>query len=102
MVDPGEAELAERRSRARATTAFGWLAGGALGLLLNYGVFVQIGAAYPLGVTTFGAFVVGAFGGMAVADRYGPRAFRPLGIAAGVLLAAIITLSLVVWMGRVS
>lgn len=73
--------------RRRMTTAFGWVAGVALGVLLNYGIFTLVGESYPQVPTTFVAVVAGAFGGMALADRLGERGFRPLGIAAGVLLA---------------
>lgn len=73
--------------RRRMTTAFGWVAGVALGVLVNYGIFSVVGEDYPQVPTTFVAVVAGAFGGMAVADRLGERGFRPLGVAAGVLLA---------------
>lgn len=74
-------------SRRRLTTTFGWVAGSALGLLVNFGLLLAIGDAYPTTWTTFAFFLVGAFSGMAVADRLGARGFKPLGIAAGVLLA---------------
>jgi hypothetical protein len=73
--------------RKRLATVFGWIAGGSLALLANYGAYLAIGPGYPLIASTFVLFLLGAFGGMAVADRLGERAFRPLGIAAGVLLA---------------
>ena len=83
-------------SRARLTTALGWVAGGSAGMLLNYLLFLAIadetGAGYPVVPTTFVLFVVGAFGGMAVADRGGEKMFRPLGIAAGVLLSLFLAL----------
>lgn len=74
------------------TTAFGWIAGVALGVLLNYGVFQLVGEGYPQVPTTFVAVVAGAFGGMALADRMGERGFRPLGVAAGVLLSIFLWL----------
>lgn len=67
---------------------FGWIAGGSAGLLVNYGLFVAFGEGYPTAPTTFATFLAGAFGGMALADRLGERGFRPLGIAAGLLLVA--------------
>jgi hypothetical protein len=75
------------------TTVFGWLAGGFAALLLNYVAFLLAGPAYPVTPTTFGAFVVGAFAGMAVADRLGERGFRPLGIAAGLFLVVAVGLA---------
>lgn len=75
------------RSRQRLATVFGWLAGGALGLLINYGLFLAVGEGYPTTWTTFALFLVGAFAGMWAADRLGPKGFTPLGIAAGVLFA---------------
>lgn len=83
-----EAPSALTAHRARLTTIFGWIAGGSLGLLVNYGLFLGFGDAYPVAPTTFVTFLAGAFGGMGLADRLGDRGFRPLGIAAGVLLAA--------------
>jgi peptidoglycan/LPS O-acetylase OafA/YrhL len=74
--------------KARMTTVFGWVAGGSLGLLVNYGLFLSYGEGYPTTPTTFVTFLAGAFAGMHLADRLGPRGFRPLGIAAGVLLVA--------------
>jgi hypothetical protein len=93
--DVGEAspELAFRR---RLSTVFGWIAGGSLGLLLNYALFLLVsdeaGRGYPTVPTTFALFVIGAFAGMAVADRGGDKAFRPLGIAAGILLTLFLSL----------
>jgi hypothetical protein len=78
--------------RLRLTTAFGWIAGGALGLLANYAIFLAVGPHYPTVPTTFVTFLVGAFGGMALGDRLGLKGFRPLGIAAGVLLALFVVL----------
>ena len=72
----------------RMTTVFGWVAGGSLGLLVNYGLFLFFGEGYPTTPTTFVTFLAGAFAGMHLADRLGVRGFRPLGIAAGVLLVA--------------
>ena len=74
--------------RARLTTVFGWIAGGSLGLLVNYALFLAYGEGYPVTPTTFVLFLGGAFGGMSLADKLGPRGFTPLGIAAVVLLVA--------------
>ena len=73
--------------RKRATTIFGWTAGGTLGLLLNYGLFLAVGPSYPVVPTTFVLFIAGCFGGMALADRLGERGFKVLGLAAGILVA---------------
>jgi hypothetical protein len=82
--------------RARMTTALGWIAGGSAGMLLNYLLFLafadETGAGYPVVPTTFVLFVIGAFGGMTIADRGGERMFKPLGIAAGVLLSVFLAL----------
>lgn len=84
---PAKPEAADDLKR-RMTTVFGWVAGGSLGLLVNYGLFLAVGEGYPTTPTTFVTFLAGAFGGMALSDRLGVRGFRPLGIAAGVLLVA--------------
>lgn len=84
-------------TRRRLTTIFGWVAGGSLGILLNFALYLSVGEGYPVTLTTFGLFLGGAFGGMFVADRLGPtRGFRPLGIAAGVLLALFVGVVLTV------
>jgi hypothetical protein len=80
------------------STVFGWIAGGALGLLSNYALFLAAGERYPVVPTTFAAFVGGAFGGMALADRMGERGFRWLGVAAGIFLALFVLLVLAVLM----
>lgn len=82
------ADDAKLALRARLTTVFGWIAGGSLGLLINYALFLAYGEGYPVTPTTFVLFLGGAFGGMSLADKLGPRGFTPLGIAAGVLLVA--------------
>lgn len=85
-------------SRKRMATVFGWVAGGALGLLVSYVLFLVAGSGYPVVLATFVLFVGGAFGGMWLADRLGARGFRPLGIAAGILFALAVTLVLAVAM----
>lgn len=86
------ADKPARDPRARLATVFGWLAGGALGLIVNYALFMAVGEGYPTTHTTFGLFLLGAFGGMALSDRWGPRGFKPLAVAAGVLLAVLLAL----------
>ncbi len=77
-------------------TIFGWIAGGSLGLLLNYPLYLLFGEKYPKEPTTFVFFAAGAFLGLRVADKLGPRGFRPLGLAAGILLTGILVLLLLV------
>ena len=89
---PTDSRDARQARVARWTTAFGWTAGGSLAMLLNYVAFLAVGPGYPTVPTTFGAFVAGAFGGMALADRLGARGFRPLGVAAGILLSLFLAL----------
>jgi hypothetical protein len=84
------------RARKRMSTVLGWVAGGSFGLLVNYGLFWSIGPSYPVVPTTFVTFVAGCFAGMWISDRLGPRAFRPLGIVAGVLFALALTLATLV------
>jgi len=88
------------KTRQRLGAAFGWIAGGTLGLLIDYGLFLSIGARYPVGISTFVVFVIGAFAGMRLADRLGDRAFRVLGIAAGVLLAIAVSLGVALLVTR--
>ena len=88
----------EEERRRRLTTAFGWIAGGSLGLLINWPLYLAFGEGYPTGPTSFALFLAGAFGGMTLADRMGTRAFKPLGIAAGILLAVFLALVLAVLM----
>lgn len=91
--------MANDKTRARLTTAFGWLAGGATGLLVNYAAYLAVGDGYPTTYTTFVLFLAGAFGGMWVADRVGPRGFKVLGVSAGVLVAVFVTLILASLLG---
>ena len=84
------------KTRAKLTTVFGWVAGGTAGVLANWGLYVAIGEQYPVTWTTFLLFLGGAFGGMFLADRLGPRGFAPLGIGAGVLFAVLVGMVLTV------
>ena len=76
------------------STVFGWIAGGSVGLIADYGLYTAIGEGYPLVPATFALFVAGCFGGMWLSDRLGDRGFRLLGIAAGILLALAVTFAL--------
>lgn len=71
----------------KLAVALGWLSGVFLGLLVDYGSYVAFGAGYPKGYTTFALVVAGAFLGMHVAERLGPRALKPMSLALGLLLA---------------
>jgi hypothetical protein len=86
---PGGAQ-ASRDLRLRLTTAFGWVAGVCAALLLNGLVYRLVGDGYPQIPTTFVAVVAGAFAGMAIADRAKEAGFRPLAIAAGLLLSVVL------------
>ncbi len=72
-------------------TVFGWIAGGSVGLILDYALWLAVGEGYPVIPATFAFFVAGAFFGMWLSDRLGERSFRVLGIAAGILLAVAVT-----------
>jgi len=76
----------------RAATALAWGGGGALGLVISYGLVFAFGEAYPSGVGTFVLFAAGAMGFMALADKLGPRALRILGPISGILLALALVL----------
>ena len=80
-------------------TSFGWVAGGSLGMITSYVLFLTLGAAYPRELGTFGLFIAGAFAGMYVADKSGARGFKPLGIAAGILLAVVLAMGFLVVLG---
>ncbi len=87
-----------RAEGRRVVTLLGAVDGALLALWLNLLFFHAYGEGYPVEITTFVLFSAGAFGGMAIADRYGTRALRPLGLALGVLLSLTL-LTLVVLMG---
>ncbi|MEM9071602.1 MAG: hypothetical protein AAGE52_24050 [Myxococcota bacterium] len=94
MADEPE-DASEPDSRRRIAVGLGWVSGAVLVLLLNYILFVVVGDSYPVEPTSFVAVVVGAFGGMAVADRLGDRAFRILGITTGFVVALALTVAVV-------
>lgn len=89
----------ERDGRQRMATVFGFLAGGSLALLVNYVISLVVGPGYPVQVSTFVACIAGAFGGMAVADRLGRRAFPVLAVSAGILLAVALVVLSSAWLG---
>ncbi|NCQ59805.1 MAG: hypothetical protein GW913_03935 [Myxococcales bacterium] len=76
----------------RAATALAWSGGGALGLVISYGLVYFFGEAYPSGVGTFVLFAAGALGFMALADKLGRRALKVLGPISGILLALALVL----------
>lgn len=78
----------------RAGTVLGWLGGAASGLVIDYGIAAAVGEGYPAGYSTFALLAIGAFVGMAVADKLGARAPRVLGPFAGVMVAVCATLFL--------
>lgn len=89
----------QTQSRRRLQTVFGWVAGGALGVLVSYGLYLLVGDAYPKEPAIVVLFALGAYGGMRLSDHLGPRGFRPLGLAAGVLASLFIVLTLLVLLG---
>ncbi len=81
---------------SRLGVVLGWVAGALALLLLNFFAYHGYGEDYPVEPTSFAAVVIGAFGGMALADRLGPRAPKVLGLLVGLLLAtATVTVFLV-------
>lgn len=86
-VAPEESEP-QADTRRRWAVVFGWIAGGAAGVLANTALEVLLGATWPEAIGIFVLFVLGAFGGMHLAKKLGPRGFRILGVASGVLVAA--------------
>ncbi|MAQ18542.1 MAG: hypothetical protein CMN30_27560 [Sandaracinus sp.] len=77
----------EPARRSAVGTTLGWVAGALAFFLLNFFLYQAFGDGYPVEPTSFAAVLVGAFGGMAVADRLGERATKVLGLALGVILA---------------
>ena len=90
--------MAEDAQKRRIVTGLGWVSGGVAALMLNYVVYYVWGDGYPVQPTSFVAFVLGAFGGMALGDRLGEKGFRAMGVATGVVLA--VALSLAVLLAR--
>lgn len=88
--DAAQSDDASRDLRRRLTTAAGWIAGVCAGVLINGLIYRMVGDGYPQTPTTFVAVIVGAFGGMALADKTKEAGLRPLGITAGVLLAIVL------------
>ncbi|MBO6936148.1 MAG: hypothetical protein JJ863_14295 [Deltaproteobacteria bacterium] len=81
-------EEAAKKKGSKLGTVLGWLAGALALLLVNFFAYHSYGDGYPVEPTSFGAVVVGAFGGMAIADRLGARAPKILGLTVGLLLGA--------------
>jgi hypothetical protein len=79
-----------RAARNPVGTVLGWVAGALALLIVNFASYQAVGEGYPVELTSFAAVVAGGFGGMAVADRLGPRATRVLGAVVGVLLAVVV------------
>ena len=86
--------MAEDVQKKRIVTGLGWVSGGVTALMLNYVIFYFWGEGYPVQPTSFVAFLLGAFGGMALADRLGEKGFRAMGVATGVVLALALSLAL--------
>ncbi|MGF1465684.1 MAG: hypothetical protein ACFCGT_06090 [Sandaracinaceae bacterium] len=94
-----EGDAPTPNARRRVVTAFGWVAGICAGVLVNYPLYLLFGgpgSAYPVALTTFVAVAAGGFGGLALADRLGEQGLRPLGLAAGLLLALLLGLVVMV------
>ncbi len=95
--------LSDAPTTNRTNTILGWIAGASLAVLVSYGLFqlgVYRGAAERyIPLTTFVLFVIGAFSGMAIADRVGDKGTRILGIAAGLLFAVAASLVMVTALG---
>jgi len=83
-----EPEGEEPSKSSRLGIVLGWVAGALALLLANFFAYHGYGEGYPVEPTSFAAVVVGAFGGMALAERLGSRAPRVLGLMVGLLLAA--------------
>ncbi len=94
-----EAET-QTRNKSRLQTIFAWVAGGALGVLASYALYLFIGDAYPKEPAVVVLFALGAYGGMLLSDRVGPRGFRAFGIAAGILSSLFFVLTLLVLLGE--
>lgn len=86
--------MAQDTQKSRIVTGLGWVSGGVSALMLNYVVFYLWGDAYPVQPTSFVAFLVGAFGGMALGDRLGEKGFRAMGVATGVVFALALSLGI--------
>jgi len=55
-----------------------------------------LGRAYPTVIGNFAGVVLGAFSGMALADRWGARSLKPLALVTGVLMLVALMLTLTV------
>ncbi len=91
--EDGDTQAASTEPSRRALITLGWSAGGGVGMTLNYAGFMILGDGPWVAPGTFVLFSVGAFGGMAAAERLGPRWIRGLGLVAGVFLSLGIILT---------
>lgn len=83
----------ERREELEQKWALGLggVAGGALGLLVNFLAFQVIDdPSYPVTPTTFVLVVAGAFGGIHLAERLGTRGLRVMSVATGIVVALLV------------
>jgi nitrate/nitrite transporter NarK len=64
--------------------------------MASIGVGTWLGTAYPMVIGNFAGVVLGAFGGMALADRWGARSVKPLAFVTGVLMLIALMLALTV------
>ncbi len=87
-------ERPEDAQRRKIVTGLGWVSGGVTGLMLNSVMFYLWGATYPGQPTSFVAFILGAFGGMALGDRLGEKGFRAMGVTTGVVFALALCLGI--------
>lgn len=92
-----ESETAASKRKARWAKVFGWLSGGSLGLLIDYGLFAWLGSVYPVAIGTFVLFGAGALSGLTLGEKLGPKAFLPLGISSAVLLTALMVVLATAW-----
>lgn len=96
-IDPPRDAAPELRTPAqRAATVLGWFSGASLGLMASVGIGAWLGSAYPMVIGNFAGVVLGAFGGMGLADRWGARSIKPLAFLTGVLMLVALMLTLTV------
>ncbi len=91
---PPAPALPEPPVAQRAATVLGWFSGASLGLMGSVGLGAWLGAAYPMVIGNFAGVVLGAFSGMALADRWGARSLKPLAFVTGVLMLVALMLTL--------
>jgi hypothetical protein len=64
--------------------------------MASIGLGAWLGTAYPMVIGNFAGVVLGAFGGMSLADRWGARSVKPLAFITGVLMLIALMLALTV------